>query len=217
MNRYPLWKYLVIVVALIIGFVYTLPNFFPEAPAVQVSSSKATIKIDASLLSTVEDALKAASIPVPQRGARRDRRQGPLRRPRHADQGQGRAAVEAGRQLHRRAEPAVVVAAVADGDRRAADVPRPRPARRRALPAAGRHEGGAGQGRRPLHQRLPLAAARPEDPVRRRRPRGLERRRCASATKPSAPRRASRSRRASRTSCCARPTARAASCGSSRR
>jgi preprotein translocase subunit SecD len=63
MNRYPLWKYLVIVVALIVGFVYTLPNFFPEAPAVQVSSSKATIKIDASLLSTVEDALKGASIP----------------------------------------------------------------------------------------------------------------------------------------------------------
>ncbi len=63
MNRYPLWKYLVIVVALIIGLVYTLPNFFPEAPAVQVSSSKATIKIDASLLTTVEDALKAASIP----------------------------------------------------------------------------------------------------------------------------------------------------------
>ena len=63
MNRYPLWKYLVIVVALIIGLVYTLPNFFPEAPAVQVSSSKATIKIDASLLTTVEDALKAAAIP----------------------------------------------------------------------------------------------------------------------------------------------------------
>ena len=70
MNRYPLWKYLVIAVALIVGVVYTLPNFFPEAPAVQVSSSKATIKIDASLLTTVEDALKAAAIPF--RGATLD-------------------------------------------------------------------------------------------------------------------------------------------------
>ena len=37
MNRYPLWKYLVIAVALVVGIVYTLPNFFPEVPAVQVS------------------------------------------------------------------------------------------------------------------------------------------------------------------------------------
>ena len=58
------------------------------------------------------------------RGARRDRHQGPLRRHRHAAEGEGRAAGEARRQLHRRAEPAVVVAAVADVDRRAADVPR---------------------------------------------------------------------------------------------
>ncbi|MEF9943182.1 MAG: hypothetical protein RR758_03250, partial [Burkholderiaceae bacterium] len=46
MNRYPLWKYLVIVVALVIGVVYTLPNFYGESPAVQVSSQKATLKID---------------------------------------------------------------------------------------------------------------------------------------------------------------------------
>ena len=43
MNRYPLWKYLVIVVALLIGLVYTLPNFYGESPAVQVSSGKATV------------------------------------------------------------------------------------------------------------------------------------------------------------------------------
>lgn len=46
MNRYPLWKYIVILVALAIGFLYTLPNFFGEAPAVQVSSGKATVKVD---------------------------------------------------------------------------------------------------------------------------------------------------------------------------
>ena len=60
MNRYPLWKYIVIAVALAIGLFYTLPNFFPEVPAVQVSSTKA--KVDTALLATVEDTLKANSI-----------------------------------------------------------------------------------------------------------------------------------------------------------
>jgi len=63
MNRYPLWKYVVIGVALVIGAVYTLPNFFPEVPAVQVSTSKPNIKIDNSTLQMVEDALKEANIP----------------------------------------------------------------------------------------------------------------------------------------------------------
>ena len=63
MNRYPLWKYIVIAVALAVGVLYTLPNFFPEVPAVQVSTSRATIKVDASTLSTVEGALKGANIP----------------------------------------------------------------------------------------------------------------------------------------------------------
>jgi len=67
MNRYPLWKYVVIAVALVVGVLFTIPNFFPEVPAVQVSTSKATVKIDTALLSTVEDALKAAAIPY--RGA----------------------------------------------------------------------------------------------------------------------------------------------------
>src|SRR4051812_43442743 len=62
MNRYPLWKYIVIAVALLIGLVYTLPNFFPESPAVQVSSSKAGVKIDSALLEQVEAALKDAGI-----------------------------------------------------------------------------------------------------------------------------------------------------------
>ncbi|MBK7794530.1 MAG: protein translocase subunit SecD [Betaproteobacteria bacterium] len=70
MNRYPLWKYLVIGAALLIGLLYTLPNFFPEVPAVQVSSSKATVKIDNGLLVQVESALAAAKIPY--RGAALD-------------------------------------------------------------------------------------------------------------------------------------------------
>jgi len=63
MNRYPLWKYVLIAIALVVGIVYTLPNFFPDVPAVQVSSSKASAKVDAALLATVEEALKAASVP----------------------------------------------------------------------------------------------------------------------------------------------------------
>src|SRR5438477_11780340 len=62
MNRYTLWKYVVIAVALVVGIVYTLPNFFPESPAVQVSSSKGAVKVDASALQAVEAALKAAGI-----------------------------------------------------------------------------------------------------------------------------------------------------------
>ena len=62
MNRYPFWKYALIVIALVVGVLYTLPNFFAEVPAVQVSTSKANVKIDTSTLQSVEDALKAANI-----------------------------------------------------------------------------------------------------------------------------------------------------------
>jgi len=62
MNRYPVWKYAIIVIAMLLGVVYTLPNFFGEAPAVQVSSSKASIKVDTSTLQKVEDALKTAAL-----------------------------------------------------------------------------------------------------------------------------------------------------------
>jgi len=63
MNRYPLWKYLIIAIALIIGFLYTLPNFYGEAPAVQVSPLRATSKVDTGLLDKIEQQLKAANIP----------------------------------------------------------------------------------------------------------------------------------------------------------
>jgi preprotein translocase subunit SecD len=60
MNRYPLWKYIVIVVALLIGATYMLPNFFGESPAVQVSSAKSTVKVDPALMTRVEEILKNA-------------------------------------------------------------------------------------------------------------------------------------------------------------
>ncbi|SEA69660.1 protein translocase subunit SecD [Paraburkholderia sartisoli] len=62
MNRYPLWKYVVMLVALAIGLVYTLPNFFGEAPAVQVLSGKATVKLDSTTLTQIEAALAASQI-----------------------------------------------------------------------------------------------------------------------------------------------------------
>jgi preprotein translocase subunit SecD len=62
MNRYPLWKYALLAFALVVGFIYTLPNVFGEAPAVQVSSAKATVKVDAGVVTRVEQALKAANL-----------------------------------------------------------------------------------------------------------------------------------------------------------
>ena len=62
MNRYPWWKYLILAVALLIGLIYTLPNFFGEAPAVQLSSGKATVKLGAEAVSQVQAALKQAGI-----------------------------------------------------------------------------------------------------------------------------------------------------------
>ena len=62
MNRYPVWKYAIIVIALLVGVLYTLPNFFGESPAVQVSSGKATLKVDLKTLERAETTLKAAGI-----------------------------------------------------------------------------------------------------------------------------------------------------------
>src|SRR6266513_5463268 len=62
MNRYPLWVYVTIGVALALGALYTLPNFFGAAPAVQVSPARATLKVDSAVLGRVEEALKKAGI-----------------------------------------------------------------------------------------------------------------------------------------------------------
>ncbi|MEY4557611.1 MAG: hypothetical protein RLY42_786 [Pseudomonadota bacterium] len=62
MNRYPLWKYLVIVIALVIGALYTLTNFFGEAPAVQISAGKVTVKIDGNMQERIAEILKSAQI-----------------------------------------------------------------------------------------------------------------------------------------------------------
>jgi len=62
MNRYALWKYILIVIALLFGIVYTVPNFFGEAPAVQISSQKATIKVEPDMRDRVVSILHGANI-----------------------------------------------------------------------------------------------------------------------------------------------------------
>jgi len=62
MNRYPLWKYLGIAFAIALGFIYTLPNFYGEVPAVQVSPLRSNLKVDANLMSRVETLLKEANL-----------------------------------------------------------------------------------------------------------------------------------------------------------
>jgi len=61
-NRYPAWRYALIALAIALAFLYTLPNFFGESPAVQVSSGKTTVNVDAALLARVEAALKAGGL-----------------------------------------------------------------------------------------------------------------------------------------------------------
>lgn len=62
MNRYPLWKYIIILIALVFGALYTAPNFFGDSPAVQINSAKATVKVDDTMIARVEQLLKEAGI-----------------------------------------------------------------------------------------------------------------------------------------------------------
>jgi preprotein translocase subunit SecD len=63
LNRFPTWKYVLIAVVVLAALLYTVPNFFGESPAVQVSSARATVKVEPAVMSRVEDALKKAAIP----------------------------------------------------------------------------------------------------------------------------------------------------------
>jgi len=63
MNRYPLWKYILILVAVLLGLLYTAPNYFVDSPALQVTTSKATVKINSDTVAQVTAALKRDGIP----------------------------------------------------------------------------------------------------------------------------------------------------------
>ena len=63
MNRYPLWKYILIVVVLLFGALYTLPNLFGESPALQITSGKATVKVTPAVIGLVTQALQKGGMP----------------------------------------------------------------------------------------------------------------------------------------------------------
>jgi len=62
MNRYPLWKYIVIGIALVVSIIYAAPNLFGEVPAVQVSGLRSTVKVDDAMRASLEEALRAAKV-----------------------------------------------------------------------------------------------------------------------------------------------------------
>ena len=66
MNRYPVWKYILIAVALLLGALYTAPNYFGESPALQVTTGKTTVKITSDTTTQVADALKREGVPANQ-------------------------------------------------------------------------------------------------------------------------------------------------------
>ena len=62
MNRYPLWKYLMVFASILLGLLYTLPNFFGETPAVQVSTNCHSISINNETETRLLAALKQAGV-----------------------------------------------------------------------------------------------------------------------------------------------------------
>jgi len=64
LNRYPLWKYLLIVAVLALGLIYAMPNLYPDDPAIQISGASSTLEIQQSDLDRIEQALAAANLPT---------------------------------------------------------------------------------------------------------------------------------------------------------
>ena len=62
MNRYPVWKFVLMALAVLIGLLYTVPNLYGSAPAVQVSAASLTTKVGGDTATRVEQLLTAASI-----------------------------------------------------------------------------------------------------------------------------------------------------------
>jgi preprotein translocase subunit SecD len=64
MNRYPLWKYILILAAVLLGLLYTAPNYFVDSPALQITTSKATVKVNSGTVTQVAEALKRDGLPA---------------------------------------------------------------------------------------------------------------------------------------------------------
>ncbi|WP_375737506.1 protein translocase subunit SecD [Pseudomonas boanensis] len=84
LNKYPLWKYLLILAVLAIGLVYSAPNLYPDDPAIQVSGASTALKIQQADLDRTIEALKGAGIEV--KAASLSERGGLLRLTKLADQ-----------------------------------------------------------------------------------------------------------------------------------
>ncbi|QJE00301.1 protein translocase subunit SecD [Massilia forsythiae] len=66
MNRYPLWKYILILVAVLLGLLYTAPNYFVDSPALHITTDKATVRVNSDTVTQVADALKRDGVPADQ-------------------------------------------------------------------------------------------------------------------------------------------------------
>ncbi len=64
LNKYPLWKYLLIVAIFSISFIYSAPNLFPDDPAIQVTGASSALQVEQAELDRATTALKAAGIAV---------------------------------------------------------------------------------------------------------------------------------------------------------
>ncbi len=62
MNRYPLWKYILIIASLLVAMIYTIPNFFGESPALQISSGRTTVKVLPDMVNRANTIAKAAGL-----------------------------------------------------------------------------------------------------------------------------------------------------------
>ncbi|WP_434134673.1 protein translocase subunit SecD [Pseudomonas luteola] len=64
LNKYPLWKYLLILAVLVVGFIYSAPNLYPDDPAIQISSSSTELTVSQAELDNITKALADTNISV---------------------------------------------------------------------------------------------------------------------------------------------------------
>ena len=86
LNKYPLWKYLLILAVLAIGFIYSAPNLYPDDPAIQVSGASTALQINQVDLDRVSKALTDAGIGVKSASLGKEGKAGLLRLQDKADQ-----------------------------------------------------------------------------------------------------------------------------------
>lgn len=86
LNKYPLWKYLLILAVLAIGLVYSAPNLFPDDPAIQISGASTALRIEQADVERVGKAIAEAGITVKSQGLSEDGKSGLVRLTRLEDQ-----------------------------------------------------------------------------------------------------------------------------------